>query len=232
MRASLFIIAFVAGLSICLSTAGATGNPENGADVFRKCARCHQVGPQARQGVGPTLNGLFGRKAASLDFRYSKSMRRAGADGLVWTAETLDAYLENPRALVSGTRMIFPGLADAQARADLLAYLRQFSDSPSNIPEAEPTRQASDPDLDPAIMALEGDPAYGEYLAGECLGCHQADGADKGIPAITGWPRENFVIALHAYKKKIRPHEVMRMIAGRLSSEEIAALAAYFENAQ
>lgn len=128
--------------------------------------------------------------------------------------------------------MIFPGLADAQARADLLAYLRQFSDSPSNIPEAEPTRQASDPDLDPAIMALEGDPAYGEYLAGECLGCHQADGADKGIPAITGWPRENFVIALHAYKKKIRPHEVMRMIAGRLSSEEIAALAAYFENAQ
>ncbi|MCP5038971.1 MAG: cytochrome C, partial [Rhodobacteraceae bacterium] len=54
------------------------------------------------------------------------------------------------------------------------------------------------------------------------------DGSDEGIPAITGWPTEDFVIAMHAYKEKVRPHPVMQMMAGRLSNEEIAALAAYF----
>ena len=152
------------------------------------------------------------------------------ADGLVWTAETLDAYIENPKALVSGTRMNFAGIDDADVRADLIAYLRQFSDNPSNIPEAEPTAIGSDHDLDPEILAIQGDPEYGEYLSSECLTCHKADGADDGIPSVTGWPTEDFVIAMHAYKKKLRPHPVMQMMAGRLSDEEIAALAAYFKD--
>ncbi|MDD9738155.1 MAG: c-type cytochrome [Marinovum algicola] len=77
------------------------------------------------------------------------------------------------------------------------------------------------------ILAIEGDPEYGEYLSSECTTCHQASGSDA-IPAIVGWPQEAFVVALHGYKSGQRSHPAMQMIAGRLSDEEIAALAAYF----
>ncbi|MEP3918893.1 c-type cytochrome [Ascidiaceihabitans sp.] len=207
------------------------GDPEKGEKIFKKCTGCHQIGSGAVDKIGPHLNGIFGRQAATHDgYRYSKSMKRAGDDGLIWTAETLDAYLENPRALVSKTRMSFRGLKDAEDRANVLAYLRGFSDNPADIPEAEPTALATDHDIDPAILALEGDPEYGEYLASECLTCHRADGSADGIPSITLWDTEDFVIAMHAYKRKLRPHPVMQMMAGRLNDEEIAALAAYFKD--
>lgn len=225
-----------ARLALILAMAGAPaaadeiGDAARGEELFqRQCFACHKVGPKAKNGVGPRLNGIFGRRAGSLtDFKYSKSMARMGSDGLVWTLETLDVYVENPKALVSGTRMNYRGMADAQGRADLLAFLREWSDRPQNIPEAEPTARRSDHDLDPAILAIKGDPAFGEYLASECQTCHQRDGSDQGIPSITGWPEPDFVVAMHAYKRKLRPHPVMQMMAGRLADEEIAALAAYF----
>ena len=77
-------------------------------------------------------------------------------------------------------------------------------------------------------LNLNGDAEYGEYLAGDCTGCHQADGSYDGIPSIIGWDEETFVWAMHLYKEKIRKNPVMQMMAGRLSNEEIAALAAYF----
>lgn len=227
----------IAGVLIAVLAAPATaalaaeiGDAESGAKVFaRECGTCHQVGPGARNRVGPSLNGLFGRRAGSVaEFRYSRSMARMGSDGLAWTFDTLDAYIANPRALVSGTRMSYRGLADDGARGDLMAYLRDFSDRPRDIPEAEPTARATDHDLDPAILAIKGDPEFGEYLSAECTTCHRRDGADQGIPSITGWPAEDFVVAMHAYKQKLRPHPVMQMMAGRLANDEIAALAAYF----
>lgn len=226
---------FSAGLvALCLAgsvQAEQIGDAEAGAEVFQKCTGCHQVGSGARDKVGPHLNGIFGRNAAAHEgYRYSKSMVRAGNDGLIWTAETLDAYIENPRALVSKTRMSFRGVKDPNDRANVLAYLRTFSDNPSDIPEAEPTAVPTDHDIDPAILALEGDPEYGEYLASECLTCHKSDGTSDGIPSITLWDTEDFVIAMHAYKRKLRPHPVMQMMAGRLNDEEIAALAAYFKD--
>jgi cytochrome c len=221
--------AFVSGAALADQSAEPIGDAARGQDIFRQCATCHEVGTGARNRVGPHLNGIFGRKAAALDgFNYSPGIRRAAADGLVWDLRRLDAYIENPKALVTGTRMNFRGLSDPEARADLLAYLRGFSASPANIPEAQPTARAREVELPPEILALAGDPEYGEYLSSECKTCHQAGGGDDGIPSITRWPREDFVIAMHAYKRKIRPHPVMQMMAGRLSDEEIAALAAYF----
>ncbi|MFK7940512.1 MAG: c-type cytochrome [Roseovarius sp.] len=220
-----------AGLSGPVSATEALGDAEAGAKLFSKCKGCHQVGDQATDRIGPHLNGIFGRKAGAHEqYAYSKSMQRAGADGLIWTAETLEAYIENPRALVSKTRMSYTGMKDADDRANLLAYLRIYSDNPQDLPEAEPTARGTDHNLDPAILALKGDPEYGEYLSSECLTCHQADGSADGIPAITRWPEEDFVIAMHAYKQKLRPHPVMQMMAGRLSNDEIAALAAYFSD--
>ncbi len=219
------------GLALaCIAPAAGAGDPERGAELYRKCQSCHMVGEDARNRVGPHLNELFGRKAAALSgYTYSKDMVRAGADGLVWDAEKLHVYLENPRSLVTGTRMAFRGMPDRAERDDLIAYLRLFSASPADIPEAAPTAAPRDPDVDPAILAIEGDPAYGEYLSGECVTCHQASGADEGIPSITGWPERDFVTALHAYKNKHRPHPVMQLIATNLSDEEIAALAAFFQ---
>jgi len=215
------------------ATPGATetlGDVAKGATVFdQQCKQCHMVGPGAKTRIGPSLNGIYGRRAGSIDgFAYSKSMTRMGADGLTWTFERLDAYIENPKALVSGTRMNYPGLPNPEQRHNLMAFLRDYSDKPQNIPEAEPTAIRTLPDLAPDILALKGDPEYGEYLSAECTTCHQKDGSADGIPSITNWPEEDFVAALHAYKVKLRPHPVMQMMAGRLSNEEIAALAAYY----
>jgi len=207
------------------------GDTENGAKVFKKCKACHQIGEGAKNRVGPQLNGIFGKTAGATDgVKYSKSMVRAGVDGLIWTGETLNAFIENPKALVSKTRMSFRGIDNPNDRADLIAYLRVFSDDPANIPEAEPTATTNGPALSEDILALVGDPEFGEYLASECKTCHQVSGANDGIPGISGWPTEDFAIAMHAYKQKLRPHPVMQMMAGRLNDEEIAALAAYFKD--
>jgi cytochrome c len=231
LRNLLLALALSAAAGLSPAIAEEIGDAARGADLFKQeCSTCHQIGEGAVNRVGPRLTGVFGRRAGSIDdFAYSKSMSRMGSDGLTWTLETLDAYLANPKALVSGTRMSYRGLASPEDRAALLAYLREWSDKPQNIPEAEPTARKSDHDLDPAILAIQGDPEYGEYLSSECQTCHQHDGSDQGIPSITGWPTDDFVVAMHAYKQKLRPHPVMQMMAGRLNDEEIAALAAYFK---
>lgn len=226
-------IGFVASIFALapLASAEPIGDADRGAEAWGQCASCHMLGPDARHRIGPHLNEIFGRRAGAAEgFRnYSRAMLRMGADGLFWDRERLDLYIENPRSLVSGTRMSFPGVDDPQERADLIAFLRRYTANPQDIPESAPTALPTDPDVDPTILAIEGDPDYGGYLSSECLTCHQAGGEDSGIPSITGWPTEDFVIAMHAYKVKARPHPVMQMMAGRLSDEEIAALAAYFE---
>lgn len=207
------------------------GDAGRGAQVYRTCVTCHQIGPGAENRTGPHLNGIFGRRAGSVEgFDYSDAMDRAHGDGLTWDYARLDAYIENPRALVSGTRMSFRGIKDRQDRHDVLAYLRQFTASPQDIPESAPTAILREVDLPPEVLAIAGDAEYGAYLASECLTCHKRDGSDEGIPSIVAWHTEDFVVAMHAYKQKLRPHPVMQMMAGRLSDEEIAALAAYFED--
>lgn len=76
--------------------------------------------------------------------------------------------------------------------------------------------------------AHAADAAYGEYLASECSTCHRLDGKNKGIPSITGWPADQFVAVLNSYKLKDRTNATMQAIAGRLTDEDMAALAAYY----
>ena len=82
------------------------------------------------------------------------------------------------------------------------------------------------PVLSPASAA---DVAYGEYLANECVTCHQKTGNFNGIPSITGWPPETFVQALNTYRWRERKNPIMQTIADQLTDEDMAALAAYFE---
>ena len=209
-----------------------SADAERGKALYAQCKRCHQVGDGAAHRIGPHLNDVFGRAAGSLEgFRYSPAMKAAGAGGLVWTGAALDRFLSEPRALVPRSRMSYAGMKDGSDRADLLAWLRLSSGGGPDRPAAEPTATPEEYGLDPQLLTIRGDPDYGAYLAGECTTCHRPDGGEEGIPAITGWPHDDFVIALQAYKRGKRVHPAMQLVAGRLSDEEIAALAAHFRRA-
>ena len=86
--------------------------------------------------------------------------------------------------------------------------------------------------LPSSVLEIEGDLAYGEYLASDCQTCHRSDNKNEGIPGINGREITEIVYALHEYKNKERKNEVMQMMAGGLSDEEIAALASYFASLQ
>ena len=101
---------------------------EDGEGVFKKCRACHQVGEGAVNRSGPQLNGLIGRTIGSVEgFGYSNVFNDANAAGQVWTEEILSAFLENPKGVMSGTKMSFAGLRSADDRAALLAYLQHAS---------------------------------------------------------------------------------------------------------
>jgi cytochrome c len=104
------------------------GNADEGQEVYKKCRACHDVGPQAKNKVGPLLNDILGRKAGTIEgFDYSPANKESGAKGLVWTEDIMFKYLENPLAFMPGTKMAFAGLKDAQDRKDVIAYLKKFS---------------------------------------------------------------------------------------------------------
>ena len=124
------IIAFTSATILSATIAlGAEGDAQLGEKVFRKCRACHEIGDDAKAKVGPPLNGIIGIQAGtqeSFEGKYSKAMIEAGANGLVWTEETLDTYLEKPKDVVDGTKMSFPGLKKEGDRANVIAYLAQF----------------------------------------------------------------------------------------------------------
>ena len=105
----------------------AEGDATKGKAAFAKCGICHQVGPGAKTLVGPELNGIVGRKAASVaDYPYSAGIKKLGADGWVWTEENIDKWINDPKALIPDSPMAlaFAGVPDAGERADIIAYLK------------------------------------------------------------------------------------------------------------
>ncbi len=119
---------FLVALSLGSGIASAEGNVANGEKIFKKCAACHSVIPGKKK-VGPSLHGVVGRAPGSLDgFKYSKAIKVYGESGAVWNGETLDPWLAKPRSFLKGTRMAFPGLKKEQDRADIIAYLKTFSE--------------------------------------------------------------------------------------------------------
>ncbi len=98
-----------------------------GEKVFTQCRACHQVGENAKNAVGPVLNGLFGRQSGSVEgYNYSPANKNSG---LTWDKATFRDYIKDPRAKIPGTKMIYAGLKDEQRVTDLIAYLKQFDAS-------------------------------------------------------------------------------------------------------
>jgi cytochrome c len=97
-----------------------------GEKVFAQCRACHQVGPNAKNAVGPVLNDLFGRPAGTVEgYNYSPANKNSG---ITWDEATFKEYIQNPRAKIPGTKMIYAGLKDEQRINDLIAFLKQHDD--------------------------------------------------------------------------------------------------------
>ncbi|WP_243373104.1 c-type cytochrome [Microvirga solisilvae] len=95
-----------------------------GEKVFAQCRACHQIGPNAKNAVGPELNGVIGRHSGSVEgYNYSPANKNSG---LTWDEATFRDYIKDPKAKVPGTKMIYAGLKDEQKVNDLVAYLKQF----------------------------------------------------------------------------------------------------------
>jgi cytochrome c len=108
------------------SAALADGDPAAGEKIFAtKCKVCHQIGPNAKNFVGPDLNGVIGRKTGSEpNYSYSDANKNSG---LTWDEATFKDYITNPKAKIPGTKMVFPGLPKESDRDNLFAYLNQFN---------------------------------------------------------------------------------------------------------
>jgi cytochrome c len=111
-------------LAFTSASARAQGDPAKGEQVFKRCQACHVVNQPANR-VGPTLQGVIGRKAGSVEgFKYSEANKNSG---VTWDEATLDKYLADPKAFMPGNKMAFPGLKKPEERADVIAYLKQAS---------------------------------------------------------------------------------------------------------
>lgn len=119
-----------AGLVLAMPAMASAQDVEAGKKAFSKCAPCHAIGPGAKNKVGPELNGILGRKAASVEgFNYSAALK---GSGLTWDDANIHKWLENPKALVPGTKMLFPGVKDENERNDIIAYIESFKADGSN----------------------------------------------------------------------------------------------------
>jgi len=95
-----------------------------GERSFNKCRACHQVGETAKNGVGPQLNGLFGRHSGSVEsYSYSAANKNSG---ITWGEAVFAEYIKDPKTKIPSTKMVFAGIKSEQEIKDLTAFLKQF----------------------------------------------------------------------------------------------------------
>lgn len=98
---------------------------EAGQKVFNQCRACHQIGEGAKNGVGPTMNGLFGRKSGTIEgYNYSAANKNSG---ITWDEAIFAEYIKDPKAKIPGTKMVYAGVKNEQQVKDLTAFLKQYA---------------------------------------------------------------------------------------------------------
>jgi cytochrome c len=119
------MIAALAWVAAAAGAWAADGDAAAGETLFKqKCGVCHKIGPAAANFVGPELNGVVGRKAGTVPgYSYSDGVKNAGFD---WDSDKLHTWITNPKAMIAGTKMIFPGLPKESDRDNVIAYISQF----------------------------------------------------------------------------------------------------------
>lgn len=171
----------------------AKGDAAKGETDAAICKACHAFEKDAPSPIGPNLHNVVGRKIASVEgFNYSPALK--AKSGEAWTYEHLDAFIHKPSDFAPGTLMAFPGLPDAQQRANVLLFLRTKTDNPPPLPEVvakapeaapagEEAKPAADPNLEVAALVAKADPAKGEAASAICKACHALE---KGAPSPIG----------------------------------------------
>jgi cytochrome c len=115
------IVLIGAALLVGNAASSAEADAVRGEKKFEDCVACHSLDRDA-QSVGPSLYGVFGRKAGATDFRYSPAMKRSG---ITWTPQTVDTFIADPQTAVPANRMPYAGMTAESDRADLVAYLQK-----------------------------------------------------------------------------------------------------------
>jgi len=119
-----------AALIAASAGAAAAQDVAKGEHSFNKCIVCHAIGPDAKNKIGPELNGLDGRHSGSVaNYSYSDANKNSG---IVWDEANFKDYIRSPQAKIPGTKMTFAGIPNPQEIADLWAYIKQF-DADGNI---------------------------------------------------------------------------------------------------
>jgi len=119
------VVLVVLGMLVPPATGWAAGDPVRGKREFLRCVICHSADANVHKD-GPSLATIFGRAAGTVESftDYSEALRRAE---IVWTEESLNAWLEDPAAFIPGNSMKISGIKDARARRDIIAYLRELA---------------------------------------------------------------------------------------------------------
>jgi cytochrome c len=121
-----------------LNTLLSKADVAKGEKVFAKCMACHTIASGGANGIGPNLHGIVGDSKAEGrgGFAFSADLQKVGGK---WSFEDLDKWLTNPKAMASGTKMSFAGLANPEDRANVIAYLNsQGSNLPLPAADAAP----------------------------------------------------------------------------------------------
>ena len=201
MLKSLKVLAAATAIA-ALAPAAKAGDAAAGEKVFKKCAACHAVGEGAKNKVGPELNDIFGRVAGSLEgFKYSNAMKESG---ITWDAETLTAYLKDPKGYIPKNKMSFAGLKKDEDIDNVLAYLMTFSAdagkeamaAPAEAPATQTASAEEKPAMDekPAMaMADEGMKSKGKFGLGRLATADEVAAWDvnvmpdgRGLPVGSG----------------------------------------------
>jgi cytochrome c len=135
----------------------ASASADRGATAVRKCQSCHNFAEGEPNKQGPYLYDVMGGPQAHADgFAYSDIFSQHNADGLVWSYENMNAFLESPKGYAPGTKMAFAGVKSAEERADIMAYLQTLSANPAPFPVAEAGAEEAAPAAEEEAPATEG----------------------------------------------------------------------------
>ncbi len=207
----------------------ASANADKGkADAQKLCSVCHSFGEGEPAKVGPNLYGILGDKRAHMaGFDYSDGLKTLGG---TWDYEGLNHWLYDPRSLVPGTRMAFPGIKNDAERADVIAYLRSLAKTPEPLPKVEPAAAtaAAAPSAAPAptgpnfdALVAASDPATGKADADKlCTVCHSFG---KGEPAKIGPNLYGIVGAPRAHMAGFDYSDGLKKLGGTWNDDELNA---------